>query len=435
MKNIKFIIGIMALCWLPLSIYGQAGVTRDRSVNFLHGLNGRGTWNGFTTFFSNQEPRRMNINEMGFTSSDGFDVISAEARGQSILAPDAIAICQSMGGVIARRIDRVATTNSTPSYGGIITVGSPLDGAPVANSVSNGDVGRALGDANYALFRGPLASIGWANFSVQFFGNAFGASFLPEFLSGLTSLGNSPATLNDLKVGGTGIEFDKNAAPTNTPKISIWGNEDSPTHWNILDDSKPSGLNFLDAIGGIPTAADALGYAYLAIGITYTVIAAINWYNPYGWYSAYAAYQWYAGYDWIANDSERIYNNLIGSDMIVQQCYQYPTLIYTYPDECDDIPSRWRNCRPTVQTVMATACVQVHNNGISDAFIPAVSQRGDGSRSWKVGSQTVPTREAMHTNHKEELQPESPEMRAIFDEIFRAEPGSEINPVFQINRR
>ena len=73
----------------------------------------------------------------------------------------------------------------------------------------------------------------------------------------------------------------------------------------------------------------------------------------------------------------------------------------------------------------------VHNNGISDAFIPAVSQRGDGSRSWKVGSQAVPTREAMHTNHKEELQPESVEMRAIFDEIF----GGGIDPVFRVNRR
>jgi hypothetical protein len=134
---------------------------------------------------------------------------------------------------------------------------------------------------------------------------------------------------------------------------------------------------------------------------------------------------------WI--EKERIYNNLIGSDMVVEQCYQTLTQFIVYDNECDDIPSRWKDCKRTVQTATVTNCVQVHNNGISDAFIPAVSQRGDGSRSWRVGTQTVPTREAMHTNHFEELQPESDEMRAIFDEIFGARNG--ISQVFRIDRR
>ena len=76
----------------------------------------------------------------------------------------------------------------------------------------------------------------------------------------------------------------------------------------------------------------------------------------------------------------------------------------------------------------------VHNNGISDAFIPAVSQRGDGSRSWKVGSQAVPTREALGVNHQEELDAENLVMRGIFRDIFDRTDAS-VDPVFQINRR
>jgi pimeloyl-ACP methyl ester carboxylesterase len=425
MKNIKFIIGIIALCWLPLSIFGQVGVTSDRTVNFLHGLGGNATdWEGFTDFFRIDDNRRINVRNLGFTSAGGFAAITTAAGNQSLLGSDNIAICHSMGGVIARRIDRAATTPNQ-TYGGIITVGSPLDGAPIANSVSNGSVGRAIADANYALSRGPFASI-FPDFGVQVFGNFFGAVVLPgmlEQLLGPSSFGNDPATLRDLGVGGNGIEADKNATSTNTPKISIWGNEDGPIHWNILATNAGS---------AIPTIADVLGYAYLAAGITYTAIAAINWYNPYGWYSAYVAYQWYAGYDWIANDSERIYNNLIGSDMVVEQCYQTLTQFIVYDNECDDIPSRWKDCKRTVQTATVTNCVQVHNNGISDAFIPALSQRGEGSRSWRTGGgQTVPTREAMHTNHFEELQPQSVEMRAIFNEIFTGA----VDPVFRVDRR
>jgi hypothetical protein len=433
MKNIKFIIRIVALCWLPLSIFGQVGVTQDRRVTFLHGLGGVDQWDPFVDFFENgPNSRRMDIANNNYSSAGGFNTIAAGITGN--FGATSVAICHSMGGAIARRLNRTGQRE----IGGIITVGSPMDGAPVANSVVNGDAGRAIGDAVYALGRGPLTLLGLNSLSIQIKGNLIGSGALSNVLSvivGPSTFGNDAATLEDLKVGGAGIEADKNADPTNTPKISIWGNEDSPTHWNIMQTQSHLPTITFSGIPiqlTVPELATGFSYAYLAASIVCATIAVINWYNPYGWYNAYAAYQWWAGYDWIANDSERIYNNLIGSDLVVQQCYQYPTLIYTYPDECDDIPSRWRNCRPTVQTAMATACVQVHNNGISDAFIPSVSQRGEGSRSWRTGSgQTITTIEAMHMNHFEELQPENQEMRDIFDRIFT---GS-IDEVFRINRR
>jgi hypothetical protein len=72
-----------------------------------------------------------------------------------------------------------------------------------------------------------------------------------------------------------------------------------------------------------------------------------------------------------------------------------------------------------------------HNNGLSDAFIPSVSQRGDGSRSWQIGTQPVILREAVGVNHWEETQPQSVEMRAIFNQIF----SGSIDPVFRVDRR
>jgi hypothetical protein len=433
MKNIKFIFGIIALCWLPLSIFAQPGITFNRNVTLLHGLNGNGTWNGFDNFFRNQDNRRMSTRNASFTSDGGFATITADAINQSILGTDAI--CQSMGGVIARRIDRLATSpNGT--FGGIITVGSPLDGAPIAGASFDGRVYGAIGDAAYALGRGPLASFGGATFGVQLGGNLFGSQILPGLLEALIPPPtlSEQATLVDLRVGGNGIEADKNADPTNTPKISIWGNEDSPIHWNILDDSKPSSLNFLNSIGGVPTAMDVLGYAYLAVGIVYTAIAIVNWYNFYGWYSAYTAYQWYAGYDWIMNDSERIYNNLIGSDMVEQQCFSYLSNNCHPPDTryCEQNPGNWQRCPLTCDPVTINYCVQVHNNGVSDAFIPALSQRGEGSRSWRTGGgQAVTTIEAMHMNHKEELQPGNVEMTSIFDDVFTGRH----HPVFRIDHR
>jgi pimeloyl-ACP methyl ester carboxylesterase len=436
MKNIKFVFGILAFCWLPLTIFGQVGVTTDRNVTFLHGLNGGGTWDPFVNFFSQQAPngRRMNISNVNFTSTGGFNTIANSVTGN--FGTTSVAICHSMGGPIARRLD----ITGAAIIGGIITVGSPMDGAPVANSVVNGDAGRAIGDAVYALSRGPLASLGILNFDLQFYGNAIGSNLIPGLLGlilGPSVFGNDATTLNDLKVGGAGIEADKNAAPTNTPKISIWGNEDSPTHWNIMQTQSHLPTVALSGFPiqlTVPELATGFSYAYLAASIVCATIAIINWYNPVGWYNAYAAYQWYAGYDYIANDSERIYNNLIGSDMVVQQCFSYLSNNCHPPDTryCEQNPGDWQRCPLTCDPVTINYCVQVHNNGISDAFIPAVSQRGEGSRSWRTGGgQVITTIEAMHMNHFEELQPQNVEMTSIFDDVFTGR----YDAVFRINRR
>ena len=128
------------------------------------------------------------------------------------------------------------------------------------------------------------------------------------------------------------------------------------------------------------------------------------------------------------------FSNLIGSDLVATQCYQYPTIIYEYDENCVDIPRLWKNCKVTCDPVTLTRCVQVHSNGISDAFIPATSQRGDGSLSWRQGQSFVSTIEAFGVNHQEEVQADNAEMQSAFDKVFSGQSSRGSSAPFQINR-
>ena len=150
----------------------------------------------------------------------------------------------------------------------------------------------------------------------------------------------------------------------------------------------------------------------------------------------FSFYEWYAGYDWIDNDSERVWNNIIGSDLVGTQCYQEERTFCQYVGAgCDDTPGQWGNCRLSCSPIIATACVQVHSNGISDAYIPATSQRGDGSNSWRVRTGAVSTAvvkiPALGVNHFEEIDANNATMQGIFNDIFSGNHG----PQFRINRQ
>lgn len=126
-----------------------------------------------------------------------------------------------------------------------------------------------------------------------------------------------------------------------------------------------------------------------------------------------------------------------GRQSINFRLYQF-LYYYTYPDDrCDDTPSNWQYCQVICTPIEVTTCVQVHSNGISDAFIPATSQRGDGSNSWRIraGSGTlsnpVPQIEAFGVNHFEEREANNAVMQVAFDRVLSGADGS----VFRIDRR
>jgi pimeloyl-ACP methyl ester carboxylesterase len=426
MKNIKLFIGaFLVALQLPLSIFSQPGITSDKNVVFIHGLNGNSnSWQPFTSLFTGD--RRMSADRPAHNSSGGISGASSQISSSNF-GTQSLTIGHSFGGVIARHLNNTGQK----VIGGLITVGSPLDGAPIANALSDGSASIAILNSASILASGPMATIGLGNSVIPLISNQFGnfgADFLTQKMGEFLNVNNfgGSATVNDLKVGG-GIEQDKNAAPTNTPKVSIWGNENSPTHWNIL--STASGQN-------VPQIADDLSTIYQSQFSLFLNIGFVNLYNGSGHGFFSIAFQWYAGWQWIENDSEIIWNNLIGSDMVVQQCFTFTSSICTYPDErCDDTPGNWQYCQTICTPTTGTTCVQVHNNGISDAFIPAVSQRGLGSNSWRLNGQITPSVEAVNINHLQEIQPnaELGEMQVAFAKIFALNNG--VDPIFRVNRR
>jgi pimeloyl-ACP methyl ester carboxylesterase len=393
----------------------------------LHGLNDNSNaWQPFSSRFSGTENRWISSNNQSYSSTGGlaaiFGGVSTAGSGSS-----SITICHSLGGVVARNLD-----NNNPGnfVGGIVTVGSPLDGAPIANALLNGSAVNAISHSTSAMLRGPTATLGFATgplFSIA--GRAITALFLPFIVQHFLDIDQFGGftTINDVRVGGSGIETEKTRTPTATPKISIWGNEESPTHWSILQSTTNQDVPYIAEVSS--DVYEIFFWTHLGAGLTHT-------YSPWGWWSIYASYEWYAGWDWIDNDSERIWNNLIGSGIVATQCYQEPRLFCQLDENCIDIPRLWANC-PTVCTPgTASVCVQVHSNGISDAYIPATSQRGDGSNSWRIRNGAITSmpvfkREALGVNHFEEIDATNSMMRSRFVEIF----SGSIDPVFRIDTK
>jgi hypothetical protein len=426
MKNIKIALSVILLI-LNESVFtfAQPGITSDLNVTWLHGLNGRGQLNGWSELLTAE--RRMRGGVGNVSSQGGIEAIASNTFNQqrTSFSANSVTIGHSLGGVVARHLD----LGGTP-MGGIITIGSPLDGAPIANSILNGGVNFAVSNGINQLERGPWASL--LPFPTMYalvdnINTNVTSPFLATVFNAIanTNTWGGSTTLNDIKEGG--YQSDINANPTNTPKISIWGNETQEGHWEIAKSATGTDVPFI---------SDVMVTVYDVFTATFAGIGAFNWWNPGGWYAFYVSTEWWAGSTWIRYDSERHWNNLIGSDMVVQRCVDLTYTYCTFPDSrCAYTPQNWQYCMTRCNDYTRNVCLNIHNNGLSDAFIPAVSQRGDGSRSWRVGSQPIRDIEAMQTNHWEELQPQSAEMLAIFDRIFLATPGSGIEPVFRIDRR
>jgi pimeloyl-ACP methyl ester carboxylesterase len=425
MKNIKAIMGIWLLSMsIPLSIMAQPGVTSNRNVVFIHGLMGSSSsWQAFTDdFTSGVNERRMNADRAQHGTSGGINFAASEINSPNF-GSQSLVIGHSMGGVIARHLD----LNNMRTIGGIINVGGPLDGAPAANALVDGRAAAAVSNAATQMIRGPLATLGFISPIITVAGNAIAADRLPGEINKLLNVNTfgGSQTVNDLKVGGAGIEQDKNANPTTTPKVSIWGNENSPTHWNIA--TTGTGIN-------VPEIADDVADFYNTMFYVHIGTGSFNFWNPWGWFSFWAAGEWNAGANWVEYQSESDWNHLIGSDMVVQQCVDMTYTYCTYPDSrCAYTPQNWMYCVTRCTDYTRNVCFNVHNNGVSDAFIPAISQQGQGSKSWRTNGAVSPSFEAPGADHLEERDPNNAGMQSAFERVFTLEGG--LPDVFRVNRR
>jgi hypothetical protein len=408
LQKIFFWAFLLTLC-LPLKINGQ-----DRNVIWLHGLNGQATdLQNFRNQF-NGTFRMNGFQPSTYTSSAGIqqyanDIVNTNAgRFNNNL----ITIAHSMGGVAARRADLSGSAN----LGGIITVGSPLDGAGIASSVNNNSATMAVEQGIENASKGPLAEL----IPIPFVNNIIATEVIDKLRSNGTLNLNAntfgQTSVNDLQLGG-GITGDMNANPTNLPKVSIFGNEESPVHWNIATTAaNQAGINIDMAVAA--DIAEDVYYTFFIVDIVEGSLAiAFGFWNPWAWLIAaikfWQADQWKQGYDWFV-DSERIWNVLIGSNVVANQCITYQAYICYYPSNSS---SCWQT---------RTTCFLSQLTGQSDGFIAANSQTGFGSTSWAG----VPNVEALGVNHLEEIDANNGVMKSKFEQIFDS-PGT----YFFTNRR
>jgi pimeloyl-ACP methyl ester carboxylesterase len=401
LQKIFFLAFWVTLC-LPTTTNGQ-----DRNVIWLHGLNGQSSdWTGFQSQFTGPSGtfKMVSIPPSTYNSSNGIQTYAAGIFNVNAgnFNNNLITIAHSMGGVAARRVDLLGAAN----LGGLITVGAPLDGAGIATSIANGSAAVAVEQGITQASKGPLAEF----IPIPFVNNVVITEVIdklrsnPKFNLGPNVFGQT--SVNDLRLGG-GISTDMNSNPTNLPKISIFGNEESPVHWNIA--TKAADIRVFGNQVDLAVAADIAEDVYYTMYVVDIAAGcgaiALGFWNPWGWVAAgikfWQADQWKQGYDWLC-DSERIWNVLIGSNIVAGQCITYQAYICYYPSNSS---SCWQT---------RTNCFTSQLTGKSDGFIAANSQTGFSSTSWAG----VPQVEALGVNHFEEIDVNNGVMQTKFAQIF-----------------
>ncbi len=387
MKKILFFNFVLAL----VISTGQNSFAQRTAV-WVHGVNSNNTW--WANYAATFAGVRANLNSDNRTyRSDRMANMVTDIRNGAGRNNQHIYIGHSMGGVALRDL----AINNPGHLGGIITVGSPLNGAMALNSLNNGNLERSLQLGIREIVAGPL-SVGFVRFYVIRQGLSMNDAF--------NALNN---VITDVQgaFGVAGRELQANSAYINTfenqntgvPTLSIWGNENRPVHWRLAS------TEVFDNDTELPDIVSQIGDVYHGIYIAKLVTGGIGLF--YNWFKAgrrfYQAIQWKRGRDYIRSRSESDWNNLIGATRTERQnrCrWDYacdrtigrgPGQIGIYP--IDDAIQF--NCG--YQQVCYSINVPI--NEPSDGLIHRTSQRGDGTR-WARGNHE--NEEAEGANHQEQ---------------------------------
>ena len=435
-------LSILLLVALPLYVSAQ-----DRNVFWAHGLNSNGDfWNVEYA----RAQREFKVRSSGFTypTEQGVKAYanllrtgSSPARGSRT-----IAIGHSMGGVAIRQADR----DDPGLYGGMITFGSALDGARIANEViARTPVDRFVNGSIENLRRGPIASVARSNWRkfIDAVNNTLkgdvkselvrtlASGYLIDVTSNLTGDFNE-AIRNSFAPDGPSVRdlaensayFNEIRAYSNSkPKIFAWGDENSPVHARMMVSSITFDNNF----------ASLLITAYNQVAIAYRSSA--NGINTNGGVLCWSKCQedrrrvkeaWIVGADYLERGWELSWNQLTGARFLetytaterVYECDgENPLALEPDPNECDP-GDDCGNCGWVDRRVTRTRWV----NQPSDGLIKQSSQIGAISR-WGGQAARLP-----EVNHME--MGVHPATNALLREAFLG-TGSRYDKFFITPRR
>ncbi len=365
MKTRKLLLTLLLLSAVNV---GWAQIARD--VHWIHGLGGdAGSWESTANLFYNE--RLINTAIRGqYETGQGAAVMANDIRNASFsnAGNNLIGIAHSMGGVGIRQVD----VDETGHFGAIITFGSPLRGARIVNAVSNGEAETYIANAMNKLNQGPSAEgvsipqlLGIS--STDFFAN----QVVREIANSL-SLRNQ--TVPDLSEE-SGYNQGLYGVSTPTPKLMMWGDEDSPVHVRLA----ASFGNFDE--GTLVSAWNAVRYIYGAMEDLNRTLGGV----PFGLGSRarWRAGEWNAGHEYMFSQSEGEWRALIGASftqyqpMTVWQVIpgtRLRDLMYCFDNNLDEA-----SC-PFYQLV--TVQVPVFYNTPTDGVVPVRSQIAENT-AWR----------------------------------------------------
>jgi pimeloyl-ACP methyl ester carboxylesterase len=395
------------------TMYGQT-----RNVSWLHGLGENGnTWNAMEAIFVAERNSFTNATSIspGFPSLNGLG--AATNAVSPVLPPDnnSIVIGHSMGGIVARDID----LNNPGQIGGVISVGTPNNGAAISNSLANGDVDRAINFACNALLAGPSSEIPLVGILIQAITPPIICSILSEeVVTPLIGNQNNQSAM-DLAVG-SGVITGMAGGISGIPQISIWGNERSPVHWRLASSIVSNNANDVALVN----VAEDFRSVYNTFFIGHTSVAIASGilgslFPPLLAVTAkesFSAVQWKRGVRWFDN-SEGYWNQLIDCGSTRTETI---TVYQSGEVDCDCLgyagSAAWVACVDEYCNPYPVNCTQepIHYtveiiiNGASDGFICEDSQ---------IGPVATDIYEARGANHFEQvLHPNvATQIRAILD--------------------
>ena len=281
------------------------------------------------------ESVRLSYNTQKGISKSGSTI--AKALNQYFDPDDkrSLGIGHSMGGLNLRYSEI-----STPDIplGGVITIGTPHEGAALASMYLNGGMDAFINKMAGDLLAGPRADkfasafiyqldpildlpliklLNKSEFSVMDLVNLFGEGKSFDFLNYLL---DSEETIRDLAPGSQGLEL-LNSINSERKAYAIWGNEDSPVHWRFLSSLISSSCN--ETIGDktdelLVNKIGLVKNLYQAMETTNRVVCQVAYFFSFGLSNKKSintcllANKYARGKNWII-DSEEHWLRLIGA--------------------------------------------------------------------------------------------------------------------------
>lgn len=411
--------------FLALLLCSATGLQAQRNVHWIHGLGGANTsWQQFSDEFGGQRQIPVNTHN-SYQTGNGAGGMVTDIQNQigGNAGGTAIGICHSMGGVAGRQLDM----QNTGFFSGLITFGSPLRGARIANNINSGVandyVSNAVGQLRKGPFRqyAPIPQITLLILGIRDIDNFVGNMVIQQQRDDLSL---TTATANDLSEdSGYNQQFYGNSTPT--PKLIYWGNEASPIHVRLFAGS----VNI-----GEESAVEAFNGVRQYYGQERDVNYTLRWIFPGLFpYFTWIGNGWSDGYDYLNGQSENEWSNLIGAGYSYTRSYytfEFVGTDYNAYQDCINYangdPVQVQNCENTYfQWVHHDEVVYVRDQ--SDGLVPRRSQVGESTLWAGTNSET-----RMLANNSHNEMRRSPDSR---DELTQAFDGNRSDGRFFIPRR